>query len=171
MSFPPEIGTELKFLFATVQGGVDPDIFYFDSNDELLHANWADPKTQRDPDPFGRPPAMTEHITAVSPAHASAVPQSESKETGVCAEARFDGLTEQGTWFRLYLDGEEVTLRSAWTVDLGQSSFAAPNGRLCYSPGAQLSEGRHTAMVEVRDPRDPSAPAIEAVTWAFEVVP
>jgi DNA-binding CsgD family transcriptional regulator len=164
---PDELNSTFKYIFATFDGSAQSvQVRFFDETGNLVNETDI-PWVNREDPPFGPPPAMTEHITAVSPAHGETVSQADTP-AGACASATFEGLPGQGTWFRLQLDGADVTALAVWTIDL---PLPPSGGKLCYSPAAGLEPGRHTATVEVRDPNDTAAPALETVTWSFEVIP
>ena len=80
----------------------------------------------------------------------------------------FDGLPENGLWFRVAFDGKEVTTKLSWAVD---SKENPTNGRLCYAPAEGFPVGKHSAALSVQDPNNPAAPTRQIVGWAFEVTP
>ncbi len=124
---------------------------------------------------FGPPPVLGGNILVLSPEHAASVPRvatamvGQLSPRGVCAQVSFEGLPQSGQWFRMAVDGEEVTASSDvyWFV----SSQEAEGGTICYAPEAGLEPGRHTAALSVTDPMNPAAEARQLVGWAFDVTP
>jgi len=117
-------------------------------------------------------PALGGNVTAVVPVHGASVTQASTRSpdpqrpVGVCFTANFEGLPEEGLWFRLVLDGREVTPQLTWVVPV------APNPpRACYATPAGLTAGRHSASVVVRNPLNAQEPPRKTVTWSFEVTP
>lgn len=113
-------------------------------------------------------------IVELSPADGSIVSVSSTlspdslRPRGLCVQVRFVATPETGRWFRLYLDGVDVTAQSTWNVPAGA---ATERGTLCFAPAAGLSPGLRTAEVVVRDPNEPAATPREAVRWTFTVAP
>ncbi len=145
-----------------------------DGPDERLLDPTATPTTESDPG-FGAPPVLGGNILVLSPEHAATVPRvatamvGQVSPRGVCAEVSFEGLPQSGQWFRMAVDGEEVTASSDvyWFI----SSNEADGGTICYAPVAGLEPGRHTAALSVQDPMNPAAEARQLVGWAFAVTP
>lgn len=127
----------------------------------------------RDPAAWGPDPVLGGNILVVSPEHATSVPRAatamvgEVTPRGVCAEVNFEGLPQSGQWFRMAVDGQEVTASSDvyWFI----SSQDATEGTICYAPQAGLEPGRHTAAVSVQNPTNPAADPRQIVGWEFEV--
>ncbi len=128
-----------------------------------------------DPSAWGPEPVLGGNITVVSPAHATSVPRAQTamvgefSPRGVCAEVNFEGLPQSGQWFRMAVDGQEVTASSDvyWFLS-GQD---ATEGTICYAPQAGLEPGRHTAAISVQNPTNPAADPRQIVGWEFEVSP
>jgi hypothetical protein len=124
---------------------------------------------------WSQPPVLGGNVLVVSPEHASSVPRSatamvgEASPRGVCAEVSFQDLPQSGQWFRMAVDGVEVTASSDiyWFI----SSQDAEGGTICYAPAAGLEPGRHTAAIAVQNPTNPAADARQTVGWEFEVTP
>lgn len=126
------------------------------------------------PGSFGTAPKLGGNVTLVAPAHASSVPQALTKlrgnnKAGVCAEVNFDGIASgNGQWFRMAVDGEEVTPKLYWFVN---DASAPTGGTVCHIPVEGLSVGRHNAAITVTDPRSNTASPRQIVAWEFEVTP
>ncbi|GMV84160.1 MAG: hypothetical protein AMXMBFR80_00180 [Dehalococcoidia bacterium] len=120
--------------------------------------------------PTPSPPAAR-HILSVSPPDGGTIPQEATRSGervspgGPCAEVSFVGLPESGQWFRLSVDGDDVTAGSLWVLP----SASPVTGRLCYTNPAGLPPGDHRAEAVVRDPR--GGPVLERVRWEFTVAP
>ena len=133
------------------------------------------PTPTRDPAAWGPEPVLGGNVTLVSPEHATSVPRAstamagEATPRGVCAEVNFADLPQSGQWFRMAVDGEEVTASSDvyWFL----SAQDATEGTICYAPQAGLEPGRHTAAVSVQNPTNPAADPRQIVGWEFEVTP
>lgn len=123
---------------------------------------------------FGPAPRLGDWILDVYPIHASAIPQAETRTTnpndprGVCFEASFHDLPENARWFRMAVDGEEVTTQGIWIVE---SEVNPTGGTFCYDPPEGLEVGVHEAAVSVQNPSAPSQPTRQIVAWKFEVIP
>ncbi len=125
---------------------------------------------------MGPPPALGGNILKVSPAHGAQVRQLQtrtldpSRPSGLCIDVSFEGTPEYGQWFRVALDGKEVTAEkdSVWIVP---SNEAPTKGTLCYAPAAGFAVGRHEAAVSVQDPKNPAAKPRQTVGWRFDVIP
>ena len=126
------------------------------------------------PADFGPAPKLGGNVKTISPAHAAQVKQASTRSPvaatpkGLCADVNFDGLPENGLWFRVAFDGKEVTTKLSWAVD---SKENPTNGRLCYAPAEGFPVGKHSAALSVQDPNNPAAPTRQIVGWAFEVTP
>ncbi len=81
---------------------------------------------------------------------------------GVCAEVSTAGLSANFQWFRLHLDGVDVTqsLTIIATRDV-------PRGILCHIQDIPLASGTHAASVTVSDPT--TGVFIEQKDWTFEI--
>jgi len=88
--------------------------------------------------------------------------------SGVCVRVRFVGTPETGRWFRLFVDGTDVTAQSVWKVP---HTSQTETGTLCYAPEAGLPVGRRTAELRVKDPNIPGGVARETARWSFTVAP
>jgi len=112
-------------------------------------------------------------VLAVTPAHASRVSQAETRSDGlqaprgVCVRASFGGLPERTLWFRMAVDGVEVTDRLVWYL----STLDSQEGTACYQPPEGLPLGVHEAAVAVQNPFNLNEPPRQLVSWAFEVTP
>jgi hypothetical protein len=135
----------------------------------------ATPTAPANTDRFGPAPVLGGNIEVVTPEHASSVPRASTAMVGqvaprgVCAQVNFEGLPQSGQWFRMAVDGEEVTASSDvyWFI----SSQQAEGGTICYAPAAGLEPGLHTAAISVQDPTNPAAPTRQIIGWSFEVTP
>lgn len=113
-------------------------------------------------------------IVELSPADGSIVSVASTpspdplRPAGLCVQVRFVATPETGRWFRLYLDGVDVTAQSVWTVPVGA---VTEKGRLCFAPAEGLSPGQRSAEVRVSNPGDPSAGLRESARWTFTVTP
>jgi hypothetical protein len=125
---------------------------------------------------FGPAPTLGDWVEAIFPVHASAIPQSATRSpnpqdpNGVCIEANFDGLPQNTLWFRMAVDGVEVTAApgSVWIVP---TQVDPEGGRFCWAPEGGLEVGIHDAAVTVQDPNNANAPTRQIVAWKFEVIP
>ncbi|WP_322797063.1 hypothetical protein [Tepidiforma sp.] len=124
-------------------------------------------------DEFGPAPKLGGNILKVWPEHGSTVTQAQTRSpnpanpSGVCAEVSFEGTPQYGQWFRMAVDGVEVTSELTWVIPTRE---APKNGRVCYAPPEGLAPGRHEAALAVQDPGNLNAPSKQVVGWAFEVV-
>lgn len=123
---------------------------------------------------FGPAPAIDGNITAIKPAHASTVTQASTRSPdpgnphGVCVSTTFKAPVQNLQWFRMAVDGVEVTPKLTILVD----SANPPKGAtLCYAPAEGLKSGRHNAGFSVGDPADLSGKPIQVIGWGFEVGP
>ncbi len=125
------------------------------------------------PADYGPAPKLGGNVTSISPAHAAQVKQASTRSPvadrpkGLCADVTFDGLPENGLWFRIAFDGKEVTTKLSWTVD---NQAAPTKGRTCYAPAEGFTVGKHTAALSVQDPNNQAAASKQVVGWAFEVI-
>lgn len=126
------------------------------------------------PDDFGPAPTLGGNVLRISPAHSEKVKQAVTRTanpqrpSGLCAEVTFDGLPENAQWFRIAFDDKEVTSRLVWIIT---SQTNPKDGRVCYAPDDGFTVGKHLAAMSVQDPRNPTAPIKQVVSWAFEVIP
>lgn len=124
-------------------------------------------------DDFGPAPTLGGNIVKVSPAHAALVKQvstrspNATRPNGVCVEVSFEDLPESGRWFRLALDGTEVTTELTWLVS---SNTNPTGGTMCFAPTEGIAVGKHTAAVSVQDPNNIQARSRQIVAWKFEVI-
>ena len=123
---------------------------------------------------IGPNPVLGNYVTAISPGNGDKVTQESTRTLdpqrprGVCFSASFRETPEQAQWFRMAVDGQEVTTKLTWVV----GSLEGPQaGRACYAPTEGLKAGRHTAAVTVQNPRNFNEPARLTVAWAFDVSP
>lgn len=113
-------------------------------------------------------------IVELSPADGSIVSAASTRSpdpvqlAGVCAKVRFVATPETGRWFRLFVDGLDVTAQSAWIVPADSQT---ERGTLCYAPEAGLPPGKRTAEIRVQDPNNPFGVPRETATWTFTVAP
>ncbi|MBI2766492.1 MAG: hypothetical protein HYX53_11360 [Chloroflexi bacterium] len=143
-------------------------------------AGSATPAATRTPNLGSAPPRLGGNIMKVTPAHGSRVTQASTRTTdpnkpsGLCIDVSFAGIGGENAlmWFRLVLDASEVTVAPGITWGGFDNPDAPTRGRLCYAPPGGLQPGLHTAAAAVRDPNDISnAPAMQIVSWVFEVLP
>jgi hypothetical protein len=126
------------------------------------------------PSAFGPAPKIDGNIEAITPIHASTVTQASTRTTdpvnphGVCVSVNFNAPVQNLQWFRMALDGAEVTPKLTIRVD----SANPPKGAtLCYAPAEGLAAGRHTAAFSVGNPGNLNATPNQVIGWAFEVGP
>lgn len=133
----------------------------------------ADGSATNDVSDYGPTPTLRDNIVAVSPAHGSTVSLASTMSpdpanpNGVCVEVTFENTPQYGQWFRMAVNGEEVTPETTWIIATQENP---EDGRLCYAPEEGLPEGRIQAAVSVQDPTNFSAPPRQVVSWAFDVV-
>lgn len=126
------------------------------------------------PADFGPAPVLGGNITKITPEHAAKVPQASTvtknlgDPKGICAEVTFEGLPQYAQWFRMAVDGTEVTDQLLWIIPTRE---APTTGKVCFTPEQGLAVGKHTAALAVQDPNNPLADSKQVVGWAFEVVP
>lgn len=150
-------------------------IFTGGDDDDPSAATGTATPTRVSDDDFGAPPAMTEHITKVTPAHADTVQRRATGRGpdpllpgGICAEVNYKDVPENNQWFHMAVDGKIVTQE----LDLFLiGTDAEPEGAtMCYAPDGGLEPGVHDAAVVMRDPRNLSGTPRELVAWKFEVI-
>lgn len=123
---------------------------------------------------FGPAPKLGGNVIKVQPAHAERIAQpltraaTPDQPKGLCFEASFSGLDGNIQWFRLVLDGQEVTPKLTWAVS---SATNPTGGRACYPLKDGIPVGVHTAAVSVQNPNNPNEPPRQLVGWGFEVTP
>ncbi|MBK7329241.1 MAG: hypothetical protein IPI85_09205 [Dehalococcoidia bacterium] len=121
---------------------------------------------------FGPAPEFGENVVKLSPGYAESVKQlatqtkNPQRPNGICAEVSFAGLPETGRWFRMAVDGVEVTAKLVWIVS---SNTTPTGGTMCYAPTEGIAVGVHQAAISVQDPNNITARTRELVAWAFEV--
>lgn len=124
---------------------------------------------------FGDAPVLGTHVTALYPQHGAAIRQAETRSPDPqspqppCFDADFTGLAKQGLWYRVLLDGVEVTVDLTWLASTNETPIIHAKG--CYATPEGLAPGRHSMQVRVQDPDVPGATPVEVVTWAFDVLP
>jgi hypothetical protein len=120
---------------------------------------------------FGPAPTLGGNVIEINPAHASSVSQQSTRSPnpqqphGVCARVTFDGLPEKLQWFRMGFDGKEVTQQLVWVL----TGNDAPGGTVCYAPKDGLASGRHSATLQVSDPKSATKPPNQLINWSFDV--
>lgn len=123
----------------------------------------------------GPAPTLGRYVISIQPGHGEKVTQGATRTLnpnqpqGVCFTASFAEAPEQAQWFRMAVDGQEVTTKLTWIVSTGTA--ADKQGRACYALTAGLSVGRHTAAVSVQNPRSATEPTRQTVAWVFDVTP
>lgn len=121
---------------------------------------------------LGPAPELGDYILTVAPAHGEAVKPGYFRAgdplSGVCFEASFEKTPEFAQWFRMAVDGKEVTTELTWLVPTKE---APTKGKACYSPKAPLAVGRHEAAVSVQSPKNLTQPPLQTIGWRFDVVP
>jgi DNA-binding CsgD family transcriptional regulator len=119
-------------------------------------------------EPTPTPPAA-KHILSVNPPDGGTIGQAATRSDrqatpgGLCAEVSFVGLPETGQWFRISVDGVDVTHDATWVL----SSPSAATGRLCFESEAGLLPGPHRAEITASDPH--GGPVLERLAWDFRV--
>ncbi len=133
----------------------------------------AKPTPTPDSQPYPGPaPKLGGNVKGITPANGQAITQLDSQSPnperprGVCVEADFTDLPQNVLWFRVAVDGAEVTEKLTVLV---ASRDSPTGGRLCYAPKEGLPVGRHTAAVSVQNPSNPNEPPKQLVSWRFEV--
>lgn len=122
---------------------------------------------------FGPEPVLGDNILKVTPAYAQQVKQAATRTpnpnqpSGVCAQVSFDGLPDTGRWFRMAIDGTEVTTELTWIVS---SKDTPTGGTMCYAPEKGIAVGKHDAAISVQDPNNIQAKTKQLVAWRFEVI-
>lgn len=130
------------------------------------------PTTAGSPGAFGPAPNIGGFVLEVYPQHATTVAQAATRSpdptrpNGVCAKVSFNGLEENAQWFRMAVDGLEVTPELTWIVATREDP---KDGTMCYAPEEGLKPGRHYIAVSVQDPRNLTAPSRQVVAWEFDV--
>ncbi|MGE0601999.1 MAG: helix-turn-helix transcriptional regulator [Dehalococcoidia bacterium] len=123
------------------------------------------------PQPTGSP-QKNQFVVVVTPGDGTEVSQASTRSSepgdinGACAAIRFVSPAVNGQWFRLWLDGTEVTDQSTWVLPGTQPE----EGKLCYAPEEGFAVGTHSARLEIGDPAGGSPPPGET-SWSFVVGP
>ncbi|KAA0237329.1 hypothetical protein EDM76_06635 [bacterium] len=121
---------------------------------------------------LGPSPDLGTYILSVAPAHGQEVKPSYFRPgdplSGICFEANFEKTPEYAQWFRMAVDGREVTTELTWLVPTKE---APTKGKACYSPPTPLTPGRHEAAVSVQSPKNLAQPPLQTIGWRFDVVP
>ena len=124
---------------------------------------------------LGPAPELGGYILKVSPAHAAQVKQSATRSpdpgrptNGICFDADFANTPEYGQWFRMAVDGVEVTTKMTWILP---TQNAPTTGKACYAPAAGFTVGRHEAAVSVQNPKNPAEKPRQTIGWRFDVTP
>jgi len=121
---------------------------------------------------FGPAPVLGGNVLEVTPQHAATVPQASTRSPnpqqprGICAKVSFEGLPQYGQWFRMALDGNEVTEELTWILPTQNNPTG---GTVCFAPTEGLSVGEHATAISVQDPSNPSAASKQVVAWKFAV--
>ena len=122
---------------------------------------------------FGKAPTLGGNILEVSPKHAEMIRQGATRSPnpnqpqGVCARTSFQGLNGNAQWFRMAIDGVEVTTELVWII---ASEDNPTGGIVCFAPAEGITVGDHSAAISVQDPNNPSAPRRQLVAWKFAVI-
>ena len=119
------------------------------------------------------------NVEAIRPAHGASVTQAATRTVnadrpnGICAQVNFKDLPENGQWFRMVVDGKEVTGGGeiTWVVPANAQTEAPPGGTMCYAPKEGLPAGKHQVALGVQNPRNAAEPTRQIVEWEFEVTP
>lgn len=125
---------------------------------------------------FGPEPKLGGNILELAPGWGQLVRQEQTRSPnagnpkGVCIKVSFDGTPEYGQWFRLAIDGAEVTAEkyAVWIIG---SREQPRDGIFCYAPPEGFPVGVHAAAISVQNPRNPQEPTKQIVAWKFEVTP
>jgi hypothetical protein len=123
---------------------------------------------------LGPAPVLGGYVLKVTPAHAAQVAQATTRSpdagrpNGICFDANFENTPEYGQWFRMAVDGTEVTTKLTWILP---TQNAPTKGTACYAPTNGLTVGRHEAAVSVQNPKVPTENPRQTIGWRFDVVP
>lgn len=127
---------------------------------------------------FGAPPVLGGNVTDVAPGWGKSVTQSATRSPqrgdphGVCADISYAAPATNLLWFRMAVDGTEVTQKLIAIQHVaGPTATTAQTGSICYAPTDGLPAGIHSAAVSVQNPQDPQAPIVQTVSWKFRVTP
>lgn len=129
------------------------------------------PAATRAANDYGPEPALGGNITKIAPAWGQKVSQQSTRSPdagrpgGICAEVNFDGLPENVLWFRMAVNGVEVTQRLTWVA----ASQDATEGKMCFAPTEGLPTGRIQAAIAVQNPNNPQENTRQVVAWEFDV--
>lgn len=127
---------------------------------------------------FGVPPVLGGNVTAIMPKWAETVTQAATRTPnkgdphGVCADISYAAPATNALWFRMAVDGEEVTQKLTLLQHVtGPTATTAETGTICYAPAEGLPAGDHSAAVSVQEPNNLNANPIQTVAWKFKVSP
>jgi len=141
-----------------------------DDDDSAIPATTTTPTSTE----FGREPSLDGNVFEIFPEHAATVKQAETlpgnpdHPGAVCLRIRFEETN--GTWYRMAVDGIEVTEQTIW-IGINPTTNELPEeAQLCYDPPEGLRTGLIDASVVVQEPNGIS-PVKEIVEWRFRVDP
>jgi hypothetical protein len=128
---------------------------------------------------YGQPPVLGGNVTDVAPGWGKSVKQAdtviknkENPRGGVCVDIKYAAPATDATWYRMAVDGQEVTQKLIVVQHIkGPTATTAATGTLCYGPSEPLSLGVHSAAVSVQQPNALTASPLQTVAWKFKVVP
>lgn len=145
-----------------------------DGDDDFeLPAGTDEPMATADPEGFGEAPELDGNIVGLWPNHGESVTQGSTRTPnprepgGVCADIVFEETT--GVWYRMAINGREVTTETTWDLTEAEDPQRPDIGRLCYAPEEGVEVGRVQAAVSVKDPENADGPPAEVIGWEFEV--
>lgn len=130
----------------------------------------ADPT--RAPGDYGPEPILEGYVLRVTPAWGTTVKQAATRTPnpanprGLCAEVSYEGLPENNQWFRMAVNGVEVTQQLTIITDRAENPTG---GLLCYAPEEGLPVGRIQAAVVVQNPNNPDENTRQVAQWEFDV--
>jgi hypothetical protein len=90
---------------------------------------------------------------------------------GICFNANFADLPESLQWFRMAIDGTEVTAKMTWITKTQGTETIPSTGTGCYAPADGIAVGTHDIAVSVSNPTNTSEPVRYLVQWEVEVTP
>ncbi len=129
------------------------------------------PAPTRAPNDYGPAPIFGANVKKVSPEWGTKVQQAStrspdsSRPGGICAEVSFAGLPENVLWFRMAVNGVEVTQELTWVA----ASQQATEAKMCFAPDEGLPTGRMQVAIVVQNPNNVNEPTREVVAWEFDV--
>lgn len=129
------------------------------------------PAATRAANDYGPEPTLGGNITKIAPAWGQKVSQASTRSPdagrpgGICAEVNFNGLPENALWFRMAVNGVEVTQRLTWVA----ASQDATEGKMCFAPVEGLPTGRIQAAIAVQNPNNAQETTRQVVAWEFDV--